>query len=92
MEPNIPKPEANCFDDPSQSPERKLELPEWSVDPANAKNWKLSKKIYNNAIPALLCLLMSVLPLTFSFAWNHRAKVSILQKFVWIGYLFAVPW
>lgn len=36
------------------------ELPDWSVDPANAKNWATAKKIYNTAIPSLLCLLMLV--------------------------------
>ncbi|KAE8385737.1 major facilitator superfamily domain-containing protein [Aspergillus alliaceus] len=31
----------------------------WSVDPANAQNWTLPKKIYNTSIPSLLCLLIS---------------------------------
>lgn len=31
---------------------------DWANDPDNAKNWSTSKKIYNTAVPALLCMLM----------------------------------
>lgn len=36
-----------------------LEL-DWSRDPANAHNWTFPKKIYNTAVPSLLCFLMLV--------------------------------
>ncbi|OJJ64559.1 hypothetical protein ASPSYDRAFT_140664 [Aspergillus sydowii CBS 593.65] len=35
-----------------------LEL-DWSRDPANAHNWTFPKKIYNTAVPSLLCFLIS---------------------------------
>ncbi|RAL13452.1 MFS transporter [Aspergillus homomorphus CBS 101889] len=35
------------------------ELPEWAFDPANAQNWSFGKKIYNTAVPSILCLLIS---------------------------------
>ncbi|RAK79051.1 MFS transporter [Aspergillus fijiensis CBS 313.89] len=35
------------------------ELPEWAEDPANAQNWATHKKLYNTAIPSVLCLLIS---------------------------------
>lgn len=31
---------------------------DWSNDPDNAKNWSTTKKLYNTAVPALLCFLM----------------------------------
>lgn len=33
-------------------------MPKWSDDPANARNWSLAKRIYNTAIPSLLCFTM----------------------------------
>ncbi|KAL3485197.1 major facilitator superfamily domain-containing protein [Aspergillus germanicus] len=32
---------------------------DWSKDPANARNWSLRRKIYNTAVPSLLCLVVS---------------------------------
>jgi hypothetical protein len=31
---------------------------DWANDPDNAKNWSTAKKLYNTAVPALLCFLM----------------------------------
>lgn len=31
---------------------------DWSNDPDNAKNWSTTKKLYNTAVPALLCFLI----------------------------------
>jgi hypothetical protein len=30
----------------------------WANDPDNAQNWPITKKLYNTAVPALLCFLM----------------------------------
>ncbi|PLB48750.1 MFS transporter [Aspergillus steynii IBT 23096] len=35
------------------------ELPAWENDPANAQNWSVPRKIYNTAIPSILCFLIS---------------------------------
>ncbi|KAJ5456499.1 hypothetical protein N7530_011773 [Penicillium desertorum] len=32
---------------------------DWANDPDNAKNWSTAKKLYNTAVPALLCFLIS---------------------------------
>lgn len=32
----------------------------WANDPDNAKNWSTTKKLYNTAVPAVLCFLMYV--------------------------------
>lgn len=32
----------------------------WDSDPDNAKNWSTAKKLYNTAVPAVLCFLMYV--------------------------------
>ena len=37
-------------------------LSDWAKDPDNAKNWSTAKKLYNTAIPAVLCFLMYVTP------------------------------
>lgn len=35
-------------------------LSDWANDPDNAKNWSTAKKLYNTAVPAVLCFLMYV--------------------------------
>lgn len=35
-------------------------LLDWANDSDNAKNWSTAKKLYNTAVPALLCFLMYV--------------------------------
>jgi hypothetical protein len=43
---------------PNGVPNVSAELLKWEDDPANAHNWSLRKKLYNTAVPSLLCLLM----------------------------------
>ncbi|RJE17844.1 hypothetical protein PHISCL_09819 [Aspergillus sclerotialis] len=47
-----------------EGPPRQVHLPDWTIDPANAKNWSTPKKLYNTAVPSLLCFLMSVRPVS----------------------------
>ncbi|KAF7183310.1 hypothetical protein CNMCM7691_003223 [Aspergillus felis] len=53
-----------------------LDLPEWSVDPANARNWSLGKKLYNTAVPSLLCLLVS-----FGLAIYSPSHAKVQKEF-----------
>ncbi|KAJ0426567.1 major facilitator superfamily domain-containing protein [Aspergillus carlsbadensis] len=48
----------------------------WSKDPANARNWTLRKKIYNTAVPSLLCLVVS-----FGLAIYSPSHSSVQQYF-----------
>lgn len=41
-----------------QSAEQGAMVPKWPDNPANAKNWSPAKRIYNTAIPSLLCFTM----------------------------------
>ncbi|GAB1201125.1 hypothetical protein APSETT444_010512 [Aspergillus pseudonomiae] len=50
MEPSTTDTEANSM---ASSPEKQEELPDWAVDPANAQNWSLTKKLYNTSVPSL---------------------------------------
>lgn len=42
----------------NETPNIPSKLLKWEDDPANAHNWSLHKKLYNTAVPSLLCLLM----------------------------------
>lgn len=53
-------PETACRKTSLEGPPGQAKLPDWTVDPANAKNWSTLKKLYNTAVPSLLCFLMSV--------------------------------
>ncbi|OJZ81400.1 hypothetical protein ASPFODRAFT_85438 [Aspergillus luchuensis CBS 106.47] len=46
-------------------------LPLWEDDPANGQNWSRSKKIYNTAVPSLLCLLISFALAIYSPSHSH---------------------
>ncbi|GKZ64122.1 hypothetical protein AnigIFM50267_003581 [Aspergillus niger] len=46
-------------------------LPLWDDDPANAQNWGRFKKIYNTAVPSLLCLLISFALAIYSPSHSH---------------------
>ncbi|KAL4789122.1 MFS general substrate transporter [Aspergillus venezuelensis] len=43
----------------------------WEDDPANAHNWSLRKKLYNTAVPSLLCLLISFALAIYSPSHSH---------------------
>ncbi|RAK99992.1 MFS transporter [Aspergillus ibericus CBS 121593] len=47
------------------------EIPEWADDPANAQNWSVRKKIYNTAVPSVLCLLISFGLAIYSPSHSH---------------------
>ncbi|CAG7916157.1 unnamed protein product [Penicillium olsonii] len=49
---------------------------DWANDPDNAKNWSTSKKIYNTAVPALLCMLIS-----FGLAIYSPSHTSVQHDF-----------
>ncbi|PWY81571.1 MFS general substrate transporter [Aspergillus sclerotioniger CBS 115572] len=46
-------------------------VPEWEDDPANAQNWSVRKKIYNTAVPSILCLLISFALAIYSPSHSH---------------------
>ncbi|KAL3442371.1 major facilitator superfamily domain-containing protein [Aspergillus insuetus] len=48
----------------------------WANDPNNAKNWSKPKKIYNTAVPALLCFLIS-----FGLAIYAPSHASVQKDF-----------
>ncbi|KAG2002080.1 hypothetical protein GB937_009745 [Aspergillus fischeri] len=71
MQSSIP----NMAPSPAES-KQELDLPEWSVDPANARNWSLGKKLYNTAVPSLLCLLVS-----FALAIYSPSHAKVQKEF-----------
>jgi hypothetical protein len=44
--------------EPTTEPQKEDILSDWVNDPENAKNWSTKKKLYNTAVPAVLCFLM----------------------------------
>ncbi|KAJ5110084.1 hypothetical protein N7532_002729 [Penicillium argentinense] len=48
----------------------------WANDPDNAKNWSTAKKLYNTAVPAFLCFLIS-----FSLAIFSPSHESVQEDF-----------
>jgi hypothetical protein len=42
----------------STEPQKEDVVMDWASDPDNAKNWSTKKKLYNTAVPAVLCCLM----------------------------------
>ncbi|KAL4794757.1 MFS transporter [Aspergillus venezuelensis] len=57
--------------EPKEVPATSPELPKWDVDPANAQNWSLIKKLYNTAVPTVLCLLISFSLAIYSPSHGH---------------------
>ncbi|KAJ5673722.1 hypothetical protein N7507_002849, partial [Penicillium longicatenatum] len=43
----------------SISPQKEDIVSDWASDPDNAKNWSTKKKLYNTAVPAVLCFFIS---------------------------------
>ncbi|KAL4928033.1 MFS transporter [Aspergillus undulatus] len=65
------------MDEPSrQSAQRHEGMLDWADDPDNAKNWSTAKKLYNTAVPALLCFLVS-----FGLAIYSPSHGSVQQDF-----------
>ncbi|KAL4769236.1 MFS general substrate transporter [Aspergillus nidulans var. acristatus] len=56
---------------PNGVPNVCAELLKWEDDPANAHNWSLRKKLYNTAVPSLLCLLISFALAIYSPSHGH---------------------
>ncbi|KAL5041890.1 hypothetical protein BDW71DRAFT_211727 [Aspergillus fruticulosus] len=56
---------------PKEVPITSPEVPKWEDDPANAQNWSLYKKLYNTAVPSVLCLLISFALAIYSPSHNH---------------------
>lgn len=50
--------EAKEMIEPTAEPQKEDILSNWANDPENAKNWSTKKKLYNTAVPAVLCFLM----------------------------------
>ncbi|CAI7630978.1 unnamed protein product [Penicillium viridicatum] len=51
--------EAKEMIEPTAEPQKEDILSNWANDPENAKNWSTKKKLYNTAVPAVLCFLIS---------------------------------
>ncbi|KAI9370906.1 MFS transporter [Aspergillus egyptiacus] len=58
-------------DEPNKVPIASPELPKWDDDPANAQNWSMSRKLYNTAVPSILCLLISFALAIYSPSHGH---------------------
>ncbi|KAJ5516551.1 Major facilitator superfamily domain general substrate transporter [Penicillium freii] len=51
--------EAKEMIEPTAEPQKEDILSNWANDPENARNWSTKKKLYNTAVPAVLCFLIS---------------------------------
>ncbi|KAL4860389.1 hypothetical protein BDV12DRAFT_209612 [Aspergillus spectabilis] len=61
----------------SRAPTQPEELEShWADDPNNAKNWSKAKKVYNTAVPALLCFLIS-----FGLAIYAPSQANVQKDF-----------
>lgn len=72
------------------SAEQGVTVPKWSDDPANAKNWSPAKRIYNTAIPSLLCFTMLADP-SYTHYQSTMWIIDNSQQILWTGYLLSVP-
>ena len=69
------------------SPVEAIVTLEWSKDSENASNWSLPKRIYNTAIPALLCLSMSVSSHTPHIPPPPLTGNIMHEQILWLGHL-----